>query len=427
MLHPGRRFKWIFWILALGLSGFTAAAYQTTSATDLLKVADEVTQSVVRLRGLQPKAPIQKGVKSREEISQYLNEHVRSDYQEGELEREGKMLQKLGLIPVNVDYKDFVLKLLTEQVGGFYDPDHKTFFMAGWLPVDQQKPVMAHELTHALQDQYFDLNKTLKEDLKLHDDDRTLAHQAIFEGDAMAVMLDFLLEPTKRNFAQLPDLVFVMRSLMSSMETQFTVFKSAPPYVKETLLVPYSYGAAFLQKVRSNQPWSAVDKLYSDLPSSTEQIIHPEKYLTTRDDPKTIQAPDLDERFGKPWQTTYRNVLGEFSLYLLLKAYLPEEQSKRAAAGWGGDQAVLLEEDGGTHSAVAIASSWDTPEDSQEFFESGCEWLQKRFPRGRPVKETPGVCVMTSDSEFNSVRQDGSQVRLILGAPEKLASKLKDW
>lgn len=426
MAYSRRRLK-LFFISLLGIGSVAFALQQDDSTTTLLKVADEMVQRVAQLRGLEPKAAISKGVKTREEIAQFLNEHVRSNYDENELKREGRMLQKLGLIPADIDYQDFVLKMLTEQVGGYYDPEKKTLFVAGWLPVDQQKPVMVHELTHALQDQYFDINRFLKEDRKLQNDDRALAHQAIFEGDAMAVMLDSLLQPAGRNFAQLPDLVFIMRAQFSTMESQFAVFKSAPMYLKESLLFPYGYGASFLQRVRAQQPWSAVDEIYSDLPASSEQIIHPEKYLTTRDEPKPVPAENPSDRLGKNWRATFKNVLGEFTLYLLLKTQIPEEQAKRAAAGWGGDQVYLLEDESRSLEVVYLSTLWDSAEDAQEFFQAARDWLLKRFPNGRRQKELLNEFAITADGEQCAIRYEGSSVRMILGLSEAEALKLKTW
>ena len=265
-------------LLSLTLGGATYALVQENGAEELLKAADEITQQVAGIRELEPKGPIKKGIESRSEIAEYLERRVKEEYKEQDLLREGKLLEKLGLIPQGANYRSLVMNLLNEQVGGYYDPDLKTLFIASWLPIDQQRPVMVHELTHALQDQYFDLAGMIKRDLELNNDDQALAHKALAEGDAMAVMLDYLLQPAGKSFEELPDLVFVMRSQLTLMESQFAVFREAPEYLRETLLFPYGYGAAFLQKVKAKgQPWSAVDRIYSDLPESTEQIIHPEK------------------------------------------------------------------------------------------------------------------------------------------------------
>ena len=124
--------------------------FQAGSDSELLKTADELLREVARIRGLEIKGTVNKGVKTKEEIAQYLGERVKDEYEEKELEREGKVLKMLGFIPPEMNYKEFILKLLTEQVGGYYDPDKKTFFISGWLPLEQQKPVMVHELDRGL-------------------------------------------------------------------------------------------------------------------------------------------------------------------------------------------------------------------------------------------------------------------------------------
>ncbi len=410
-------------ILAVSLTALALA--QETAPADLLKTAEEMVKRVSQLRGLQPKNPIQMGVKSRDEIAKFLNERVREEIDPDELRNEGKVLHILGLIPPSVDYRDFMLKLLTEQVGGYYDPSKKTYFIASWLPVEEQKPVMVHELTHALEDQHFDLDKILKEDRKLRDDDRSLAHQAVFEGDGMAVMLNYLLEPAGRDFSSLPDLTFVMRQY-SSMESQFPIFKSAPVFLKEMLLFPYGNGASFLQKVwAKSQSWEAVNKIYSDLPVSTEQILHPEKYFDTpRDDPKPVEFEDPSVRLGKGWKVSYKNVFGEFALDLLLRLQLSEDQSKRAAAGWGGDKVLLLENTAGKN-AVFIATTWDTADDVEEFYQAMSNWLERKYAKARKPSDTPTGFSLIQDGEYSSIQRDGLKVQLLIGLPEADSAGLK--
>jgi hypothetical protein len=425
MLISETRIRGIVLLLSAAAIAVSASALVVQdSPADLLKIADEMAVSVVRLRGLEPTGPIQKGVKNREEISQYLREHVHSEFDENELQSEGRMLQKLGLIPASMNYTEFMLKLLTEQVGGYYDPEKKTFFIASWLPADQQKPVMAHELTHALQDQHFDLKRVMNEDRKLQNDDRQLAHMALFEGDATAVMLDYILEPVGRSFAKTIDLVYVMRSQFASMETQFAIFRQAPDYLKESLVFPYAYGAAFLQKVRATQPWTAVDKMYSDLPESTEQIIHPEKYMGTRDNPKPVDLADPSPRLGNGWHISYTNVLGEFDLFVLLKLVVPEERAKNAAAGWGGDKLLLLENKSGA-TAVFGSTVWDTPDDADEFYLAMSAWLQGRYPKARRTEESTSGFALVEAGEFHSLKKEDNRVQFVIGLPGSDASKLK--
>ncbi len=413
----------LFSLLLLG--GNARALFQETSPQEkLLAVADELIPVVARLRGLEPKGPIAKGVKSREEISRMIGEEVNRQTEPGEVKTEGLVLKKLGLIPQDLDYEAFSIKLLTEQVGGFYDSRSKSFYIAGWLAPDLQKPAMVHELTHALQDQHFDLNGILERDRKARDDDRMMAHLAVAEGDATAVMLDYILQPTGRTFVDLPDMVFVMRSQIMLMNNQFEVLKSAPEFMRETLLFPYGYGAAFMQKVRGNkEPWSAVDKIYADLPASTEQIIHPEKYLGTRDNPRAVHLEDPAPDLGKDWKTVYRNVLGEFSLFLLLKLHLPEEQARSAASGWGGDEVVLVEQGNGERTALFAETVWDSQESADRFFTALSAWFQRRYPQAKKSAESDDGFVLTSGGESHLIRRRVSSVRLILGVPESLADR----
>ena len=417
--------RWILRLLYFAvLGGGALTLAQEADTSELLKAADEMVQVTARIRGLEPKAPIARGVKSRAEISEYLNQQVRDNYSHGELQLEGKMLSTLGLIPVSLDYKDFILKLFTEQVGGYYDPEKKTFFIASWLPAEEQKPIMVHELGHALQDQHFDVNKILKEDRRLRNDDRTMAHQALMEGDGMVIMLNYLLEPVKRNFAQLPDLAFIMRTQMSTMQSQSEVFSSAPAYIQESVLFPYGYGAAFLQKIWAQNPsWESVNKIYSDLPTSTEQIMHPEKYYGTRDEPKPVNAEAVAAKLGGDWKVAYKNVLGEFALNLLLTLHVTEERSKRSAAGWGGDQVLLLENKAGKN-AVLVETVWDTVEEADEFFSALQAWFQARFPSGKKSNESATGFYLIQDKEAHALRQEATSVRFVIGLTESDSPKL---
>jgi hypothetical protein len=337
------------------------------------------------------------------------------------------MLKKLGLIPAELDYLEFILKLLTEQVGGYYDPDKKTLYIASWVPLEEQKPIMVHELTHALQDQHFDIKGILEKHRNLENDDLVLAHQALFEGDGMVLMLQYILEPLERHFSELPDLAFIMRSQMSITQSQFEVFGSAPEYVKEMLLFPYGYGAAFLQQVWKQDPsWESVNNIYSDLPASTEQIMHPEKYFADRDDPVSVAAGAHAAALGEGWNVAYENVLGEFSLGLLLSLHLTGERARKSAAGWDGDQVLLLENETGEN-AVLISTVWDSEDAAERFFNAMDEWFRRRFPGTLRSDASPAGFSIAGDGEFHTIRREGTGVRFLIGLPEAGGEKLKDF
>ncbi len=207
------------------------------------------------------------------------------------------------------------------------------------------------------------------------------------------------------------------------MNSQYAVFNSAPLFMQESLLFPYGYGAAFLQKAWIKTPsWDSINKIYADLPASTEQIMHPEKYLTERDQPKAVKIDDPAVLVGKGWKTIYKNVLGEFSLGLFLRLHLDEEPGRKAATGWGGDEVLLLENGSGEAGAY-IATVWDTPDDADKFFNAMGQWFLHKYPKARKQEETPFSYAILQDGEYNSIRREGDRVHLMIGFPQSVMKK----
>jgi hypothetical protein len=209
------------------------------------------------------------------------------------------------------------------------------------------------------------------------------------------------------------------------MQAQSPVFKEAPSYLRETLLFPYGHGASFMQYAwRQNPSWQSINKIYSDMPVSTEQIMHPEKYYGERDMPKPVNTESFVAKLGPGWKVAGKNVLGEFTLGLLMSLHLTEERSRRAAAGWGGDQVLLLENEGGKD-VVLLSTTWDTPGDAEKFYGAMDEWFLQRYPKTQRSNESPTGFSLIQNGEFNSIRRDGAGVQIIFGLPEADGRKLK--
>ncbi|UCF38520.1 MAG: hypothetical protein JSU96_06680, partial [Acidobacteriota bacterium] len=280
------------------------------------------------------------------------------------------------LIPEDLKLYPFMLDLLTEQVAGYYDPHEKTLYLADWISVDLQKPVIAHELLHALQDQYFGLKQFLE---KVEgNDDQTLARNALIEGEGLAVMLSYSLQPLGQDFLDIPDIVGLNRAQLPLMAAEFPIFASAPAYLRETLMFPYSYGAVFLQEYLRSHSWDQVAEIYADLPQSSEQILHPEKYFVQRDSPTLVTTEGLEAALEGSWESIFETVLGEYTLYLLLEGRLGAEEAERAAEGWDGDSVHLLEN--GDESVLLMTTIWDSDEDALEFLQAYRNLMEARFP-----------------------------------------------
>jgi hypothetical protein len=382
------------------------------ASEDLLKSADEVLEAVSEIRGLEPKNPIKKGLSTREEILSYLKQRIEKEFPLEEILAEERLLKRLGLIPEDLVLYDFMLELLTEQVAGYYDPYTKTFYIADWLPLAIQKPVMAHELMHALQDQYFELEKFLEDEGD--NDDQTLARNALVEGEGLLIMLEYTLRPFGRSFRDIPDLVELNRSQMPLMEAQFGVFASAPPYLKETLIFPYTYGANFLQFFLRENSWAEVATIYENLPQSTEQILHPEKYAKETDEPTVIDQSSI-ELPGEDWSTVCENVLGEFTWYLLLNGAIDEETARTASEGWDGDVVLLYESPSGLQLLV-ISSVWDSEADAREFYDAYSLLINKKYGFSDSVSEDRGPSdqkrIWENSDHHVSIVRVGNSVRV---------------
>jgi len=415
------RIRSVLFVLCLIIAVPTGA--QQIDESQILKALDELIGTTAQLRGLEPKGPIQKGIKSRGEITGYMTRKVNEDHQSERILLEGKMLKKTGLLPERHDYKQLMINLLTEQVQGFYDPEERILFIASWIPMSDQEPVMVHEITHALQDQHFDLQARFRANRKSDNDDDLLAQQALFEGDATVTALQFTIASFKRHFSELPDLGFIMETQMESEMSQSPVLSATPRFLRETLVFPYGYGAAFLQEIWKQTPsWQAVNKIYSDPPVSSEQIMHPEKYYGTRDNPKPVDAAAKAARLGAEWKIPYKSVFGEFMLGQMLELHLNKDRAKRAAAGWGGDEVLLLE-NGAGRNAVWIETEWDTADDAEKFFSAMDEWFRLRHPK-TSRRATPEGFFLIQNGEFNAISREGTGVRIILGLPEADGKKL---
>src|SRR5262249_10520628 len=159
---------------------------------------------------------------------------------------------------------------LTEQAAGYYDPKQQTFFIADWLPQLVQKSVMAHELVHALQDQHYDLQKNF--DLVKDQADLSLARKALIEGDAMAVMLIYLLEPLGLSMESLPDMGTLVQDSAALLGEQFQVYTRAPLIFRQQLLFPYVHGLAFVKAALAHGGWPELQRVYRHPPVSAQQV-----------------------------------------------------------------------------------------------------------------------------------------------------------
>lgn len=328
----------------------------------LLGAADDITRTVVSLRGLSAKTTVMRGVLSRAEIGAKLRERSAQDVTPEELRIEAGVLKRLGLLPENADYEKLIFDLLTEQVAGFYEPRVRTLYIADWLPLDFQRPALAHEIEHALQDQHFDLRQFL---LPQKDNgDRLLARSAVAEGDGVALMLEFSTRQAGTDPAKMPQMVAKLgKPMMQMIMSTSPSLQRAPVILRESLMFPYVAGLEFVSAHRGTGPWSRVDELFRSPPESTEQVLHPEKFVQ-HEQPVRITAAPLPTMEAR--KEVRKDVLGEMIYKVWFSGRSGEAAGAQAAAGWGGDRLVAYTQDGEALPALVMLSAWDTEADAEE-------------------------------------------------------------
>src|SRR5712691_14940 len=264
----------------------SAQQNQTTATASrnvaLIAATQDVLKETSEIRQLSILRPVQSSTQSRAEIERELIKSLDEDTTPAEMHADEVTLKKLGLAPADFQYRALMLRVLTEQVAGYYDPKTGQFHLADWIDLDGQKPIMAHELTHALQDQHFNLRRF--EHWPKGDSDAELAAHALIEGDATLAMALYVANSPLRALAFLKSLG---TTGMSSVELD-----KAPRALRETLLFPYQDGQKWVSGLYRQGGWDRVSKAFTELPQSTEQILHPEKYFA-HEPPVRVTLPDV--------------------------------------------------------------------------------------------------------------------------------------
>ena len=349
----------------------------------VIKYKSGIEKLLPKLRKIPFKHEVKRDVTKRENMKDLILKEIDEDMTPQEFRANELAMKALGLLPAGFNLREALAQVYAEEVAAFYDPKTKTmhlieepkkaaqkklgllerlFGKKSEFDKDENKTVIAHELTHALADQHYDLDalqKTVKKD-----DDRSLALSALIEGEATLAMFGASMDDWEGDIINLPaenlEWTFNLISPFMAFMGGGQAIRNAPPIISESMIFPYFRGMVFCAKLTNKGGWAAIDEVYRDPPLSTEQILHPEKYREKPDYPMSIDLAALPA--GDGWKEAGRNVLGEMQLGILLKKH----GGKSAAAGWDGDRYAVFEGPAGKLGLV-WASTWDSDNDAQEF------------------------------------------------------------
>ena len=344
---------------------------------EFLQTADEVLKEMSKQLSLPVLEPLKRSVRSREEIRAYLVQSMRDDKDEAKRHADQKALEALGLIPKGYPLDQKLLSLLTEQIAGMYDPKGREFFIADWTSPADQRMIMAHELTHALQDQHFHIQKW--EDAAKPNDDDELARDAVLEGSATLSMFDYQLQQIGRKpgdvFGLDPSLLL---SLMFGDLDKSPELADSPMALRDEMLFPYGAGANFsLEVLKAGGGWAGMHKVFERPPASTQQIMHPDLYLKGVMPAQVSLAP-LEKAVPRGWKKLDENLLGEFGLDEVLKQFLGKERADDLAQSWVGDKYAIFERQPGGQSLLVIRFRLASDDDAARLFGGYSEVLEQK-------------------------------------------------
>ena len=433
------------------LPASTDAGVKLLAEGDKLADRKEPTEAVLKyklafeqllpgLRQIPFRSEVKRDVTRREDLKAVLLKELDEDMTPAEF-RTGELgFKALGLIDRDLDWKATMVRVYSEEIAAFYDPKTKTMHLIresdqapkevgflealmgkkGGFDKDENKTVIAHELTHALADQHYDLD-AMQEKVK-KDDDQSMALSGLIEGEATLAMFGAQLEDwdgtkiTAVPAARLNTLFSMLGPLLPMAGG--AGLREAPPILAESLTFPYFRGLVFCAQLTNKGGWRAIDAAYAHPPQSTEQILHPEKYLDKPDPPTILDLGTLDA--GPGWAEVGRNVLGEFQLGILLRRH----GGRPIAAGWDGDRYVVFE---GPDKRLGLAwlTTWDTDDDARDFARQYTRFQTTKLgPGAESPAAFPDSIRRPKDGTFCAVERQGRDVAVVEGFDSPTTERL---
>jgi hypothetical protein len=405
---------------ALLAASATSAPREVLTGAEATALTREISGEVERLRGLQFKRPVPVKIVDDAQARAHFEERLKKFWPEAEARHQQAAHVRLGLLPADFDLVAGLLDTLEEQAGGFYDPDSDTFFILKDMPRGAAPLLIAHELTHALDDQHYGIDAMLRaaED----DDDRQTAVSAVVEGSGMLIMSRYLMGQMQAGRMKMEELVEFQKSEAGKARK----LKASPPLLQRSLLGSYLLGQAFLLRGQPLGPGATgepadIDRAFKAPPLSSEQVLHPDKYWVPgkADPPRAVTIPDLASVLGRGWSLGVAGTLGELTLALMTDTGSLDVTSAAAldaarwttpaASGWGGD--LYHHYVNGTRNVTVLSTVWDTEADAAEF--------EKALPRlaGRQTwRRGATVAIIAGDA---ADRHEAMAARLLDAATPK--------
>jgi hypothetical protein len=357
-------------------------------APTTLAQMERISKEVSDLRGLPILSSVPSYLITRAQAKNILSSILLTDEMKQELHDEVIVLSSLGLIKPTYDLENYALNGLVDGIGGLYIPWEKEIYILGIGFRGMEHFIYSHEFDHALTDQHFKFSDSGVYPVCESNEQRCSAIRALVEGDATLLMYLWAEQYATRQ--DYKDILLYQPPIQALPE------QDPPPYVLEDLNFPYKYGVLFVKFLYDRGNWGEVNKAYQRLPESSEQILHPQKYLDS-EPPLTVQDPELESYLGQGYRLLKDEVLGEWMTYLLLaygadiSSQIKTADAQEASQGWGGDHYLVYHSEETGQTILAAHWLWDSQGDADEFHTAMVTYLENRF-RGAKLDRSDGAC-----------------------------------
>ena len=399
----------LVFFLTLSASFWLASAHPKTSSDPVFNEIDSIVKSLSDITGLSEDHAVPYGRITKRQLRQFLTKRIKKTLRPEEIHADELALKMFGLVPQDFDLRKSTIDLLTEQAAAFYDYDAKKLFLLDDSSFTSETTTLAHELAHALADQHFDLDKFM--DDSVANDDENLAHTAVVEGQASWLMLAYDLKHAGQSPVPTEDMLDTVVDSGDSSMSDYPVLKGSPLYIQQSLLFPYTQGTVFFDAVYKKMGKAAFAAVFSDAPSDSAQILHPQRYFGH----ERAAKPQLPKLALKNAKELTRGSVGEFDHEMLLRQYLNEAKARDLAPHARGGQFEILTV-GKTHKPVLeYVSEWDSTEEAAKFFVSYQKILRGKWKICDISLAKPSIVAGTGDNGFFVTRLSGDVVSSVEG------------
>ncbi len=415
-------------------------------AKELFDSVDSIMKFASDDTGLAPVERVKRRLVTRAEVNRYLVKSFEEDESAKRLERSEIVLKKFGMLDRDFDLRPFLLSLLTEQIAGYYDDKTKMVNLLNWVDPEEQKPVLAHELTHALQDQKVGLEKwsndgikgvsttTAEDNQRIASDEVETARQAVAEGQAMVVFVDYTLKPLGKTMADSPEVADRMREAAADPSGS-PIMARAPLLLQRSLMFPYADGLGFEQALLvAGGKREAFSEVLGAPPTTSFEIMHPQAYLKHVPVP-VLHLPDLHALLDAEYAPYDVGAMGELDVEMMASLFGGPEVAKALAPAWAGGVYYAAERRSATAAekkttgAIGLLyySEWRTSEAARGFARLYEAQLARKYAKvaERKADELDGEAVYTTNEGDALISRTDKGLLIAEGYPLETARKLR--